>query len=122
MVPHSPAVKEFVTLQDRELNIDVYRGLIDTQARVLLGQFAYLARYRLAGFTEESGREFLQKFLSLEDRKERIDFVRSWHRNILEEEYVTPLGMTPYRSFVRNGWQIRSSRQIPGQTLWQVVR
>jgi hypothetical protein len=83
---------------------------------------SYNAEIGSFGMTRDEGINWINSYMAIADKRDRLERLRSLHFELLKKGLVVPLGAAPYYALVRNPWKFENSKFFAGMSLWQVRR
>ena len=72
------------------------------------------------GLTRAEGEKWLDHYMAVESKSERIKLLSDLHLGFLKKGFVVPLGHGPYQALVRAPWEFHFSKLYAGTRVWQL--
>lgn len=113
-------LSDYAVALDAELRPDIYIVSTDsawTESISLLGYAFKSGYFKLPGLNSDA---WLESFLKLEDKKQRIQMLNQLHFDLLEKAIIYPVSVKPYYSFARKPWHLNFSSFSTGGELWLI--
>ena len=119
------AKKQFLT-SDQKTNSketpDMFIITTDTGFLEDIGLLTYSINVGHLGETREAGREWLKKYMNIEDKAERLALLREFHLKTLLDSTIVPIAVAPYGALARKPWKIGLSKFYSNNQLWLITQ
>lgn len=69
---------------------------------------------------KDAAKQWLRKYISTQDKKERLQMVRALHFDTLFKAAVIPLAKTPYTALARKPWRFNMSEFHANDPIWRI--
>ena len=69
---------------------------------------------------KDTSKQWLHKYISTQDKKERLQMVRDLHFDTLSRAAVIPLAKTPYTALARKPWGFNMSKFHANDPIWRI--
>lgn len=96
---------------------------VSTQDAAFFEDISLVAYGMQHGFLSgENGDQWIQKYISTEDKSSRMQLLRSLHYRSLEQGLIVPIGVAPYRAAAVAPWRMKFPRFFAGSPLWMLQK
>jgi hypothetical protein len=114
-----PAFMKF----DREDDMpDMFINGPDTGFLENIGLISYSVSAGYFGMTRDEGRQWLNEYILIDEKKERLRKLQALHYKVLTEPVMIPLMVSPYVAIARKPWKINLSQLYANNQLWQIIK
>lgn len=85
-----------------------------------IGLISYSLNAGLLGLKKSDRSDWLAKYMTTENKKERLSQLKALHFEALASPWIVPLMASPYSATVRKPWQIKLSDLYANNQLWHI--
>lgn len=85
-----------------------------------IGLISYSLNAGLLGLKKSERQSWLAKYMSIEEKPDRMKMLRELHFNALASPVIVPLAATPYTALVRKPWKMELSELYANNQLWRI--
>ncbi len=83
---------------------------------------SYAINVGVFGISREDGKKWLEEYVALPIKEDRLAKFRELHRNALKEAYVVPFATAPYVALIRKGWKMNFSTLYANAPIWMIEK
>lgn len=69
---------------------------------------------------KEDSKKWIKKYLSYENKSDRLFMLRELHFESLKSANIVPIGFTPFIAAIQNGWKMNFSKYYVGNPYWKI--
>ena len=99
---------------------DAVIGKPDTGFVEDFGLVSYFMKLGLFGLSPKSSTKWLKKYMSLNEKAQRMKMLKALHFEVLADMQIIPLVNAPFVSLVRPNWSLNFSSFIADNQLWLI--
>ena len=99
---------------------DVIIGRPDTGFVEDFGLVSYFMKLGLFGLSQVSSNAWLNKYMSLNQKSDRMKMLKELHLDVLTKAQIIPLLNAPFVSIIRPKWTLNFSPFIADNQLWLI--
>lgn len=109
----------FLPIKDRP---DIYIVNSDSSVDEDISALSYLFSRQTFSYNQTDGANWIQKFMDIESREERLIFLNRLHFEMLSKVKIFPISAHPYVTILREGWDLDFSKLYAGTQLWKITK
>jgi hypothetical protein len=72
------------------------------------------------GLSKDEGHEWLEKYINIQEKKDRILKLKELQLNFLKKPYLYPIGVSPYWAISRSDIELNFPTLFPGSHWWKI--
>ncbi len=118
-IENAPAFSKYDSLDDMP---HAFLAGPDTGFNEDISLISYTMAAGLLGLPKRDVPGWLEKYMSLPEKKDRMKMLQAIHLEALKNVAVYPLFACPYTALMQNGWQSKLSLIFANNPLWLITR
>jgi len=107
---------------DYESMPDFYLTGIDSSFDEDIGLVSFAMNMDCFGLGKEKGKKWLDEYVQIENKQERIEKLRELHYSALIKGYFFPLMSSSFAAIIRKGWSFDFSKTQVSLPLWKIQK
>jgi len=101
---------------------DIATGYVDASFYESVSLISYNINSGKFDMSREEGIQWLEDYMKIEDKAERLKKFRQLHFEALKKAYMVPMGLGPYTAVVRKPWRFEMPKLYAGTPMWLIKR